>query len=50
MSMISDKVFHHGTGSIVGAPLTVNFLSCCGLRTKLLWIDVMLLVPAANYS
>ena len=50
MSTISDKLFLRSTGSIVDAMLKFNFLVYCGSRTRLLWVDMMLFVPAANHS
>ena len=50
MSMISDKLFLHSTGSIVDATLQFNFLVCSGSGTKLIWIDMMLFVTTANHS
>jgi len=50
MSIISDKLFLRSTGSIVDAMLKFNFLVWHGSRTRLLWIDMMLFVSAANHS
>jgi len=50
MSMISNKLFLRSTASIVDATLSFNFLVCCGPRIKLLWIDMMLFVRAANHN
>ena len=50
MSTISDKLFLRSTASIFDATLSFNFLVCSGSRTKLLWIDMMLVVRAANHN
>lgn len=50
MSMISGKVFLRSIASIVDAKLPFNLLVYYGSRTKLLWIDMMLLVLAANHN
>jgi len=50
MSTISDKLLLRSTASISDATLLFNFLIYYGSRTKLLWIDMMLFVPAANHN
>jgi hypothetical protein len=50
MSMISDKLFLSSTPSIFDATLSFNFRVYCGSMTRLLWMYMILIGPAANYN